>query len=213
MVEGDWLVARLQSSGRGRKNRQWQSLDGNFHGSTLILLRPGDPHAPSLSLACGLALHDAVTIVAPGAAIELKWPNDLMQGGAKLAGILLERSGERVVAGFGVNLALAPSLADRPTAALAAERRIAPEAFAPILAAALARRLRQWRTDGLATMVADWLERGHKLGSRLTVIGADDRPLAGRFAGLDDDGALRLHLADGSLRVMHAGDVVTAEER
>lgn len=154
-----------------------------------------------------------MAIAAPDTAIELKWPNDLMIGPAKLAGILLERSAARVVAGFGVNLAEAPRIADRRTAALAPDRRITPQALAPVLAAALARRLRQWRSDKAEALVADWLERGHAPGTPLVVVGAGDRPFAGEFAGLEPDGALRLRLADGSVRVMHAGDVVTAQER
>ena len=77
-------------------------------------MQPGDPPAPSLSLAAGLALIEAVDVAVPGLPLMLKWPNDLLLGGAKLAGILLERSGDRVVAGFGVNLASAPSTARPP---------------------------------------------------------------------------------------------------
>ena len=108
-IEGDWLVALRQDKGKGRHGRTWESLEGNFLGSTLIQLQDGDPPAPALALVAGLALIEAVEVAAPDMAMMLKWPNDLMLGDAKLAGILLERSGDRVVAGFGVNLAAAPS--------------------------------------------------------------------------------------------------------
>ena len=98
-----------QDSGRGRHGRPWESIEGNFSGSTLVQLRASDPPAPSLALVAGLALMEAVEIEAPGSPLLLKWPNDLMLGDAKLAGILLERSGDRVVVGFGVNLAAHPN--------------------------------------------------------------------------------------------------------
>jgi BirA family biotin operon repressor/biotin-[acetyl-CoA-carboxylase] ligase len=82
-----------QEAGRGRQGRQWVSEAGNFFGSTIVELAPGDPAPPSLSLAAGLALIEAVDVAVPGLALMLKWPNDLMLGNSKLAGILLERSG------------------------------------------------------------------------------------------------------------------------
>ena len=109
-IEGDWLVAQHQEEGRGRHGRRWATLGGNYFGSTLVALRPADPPAPSLALVAGLALLEAVEVAAPGVPLSLKWPNDLMLGTAKLAGILLERSGDRIVAGFGVNLAGAPDI-------------------------------------------------------------------------------------------------------
>ena len=166
------------------------------------MLRPDDPPAPSLSLASGIALIDAAEIAAPEAELSLKWPNDLLSGGAKLAGILLERSGDRIVAGFGVNLAEAPAIDGRETAAL---ESITPQAFAPLIAAAFARVLEAWRsTDSLADA---WLERAHPVGTPLTVHAAPGEQISGIFDGMEPSGALRLRLADGSVRVMHAGDV------
>ena len=108
VVEGTWLVALEQNAGRGRQGRDWVSAKGNFYGSTLVQLRPDDPPAPTLSLAAGLALIEAIDVATPTQGLMLKWPNDLMLLGKKLAGILLERSGDRIVIGFGVNLASAP---------------------------------------------------------------------------------------------------------
>ena len=166
------------------------------------MLRPEDPPAPSLSLASGLALIDAAQIAAPGAELSLKWPNDLLLGGSKLAGILLERSGNRIVAGFGVNLAEAPAIDGRATAAL---ESITPQAFAPLIAAAFARVLEAWRNTG--SLADAWLDRAHPVGTPLTVHAAPGEQVSGIFDGLEPGGALRLRLADGSVRVMHAGDV------
>ena len=205
MVEGDWLVALEQHSGRGRQGREWVSANGNFYGSTLVMLRPGDPPAPTLSLAAGLALIEAVEVAAPVHGLMLKWPNDLMLQGRKLAGILLERSSDRVAVGFGVNLAAAPALADRQAAALDAE--VAPQGFAPLLAGSLARLLQLWRSTEIPALARAWQERAHPVGTRLSVHVNKEETVTGLFAGLERDGALRLMLDDGSIEVIRAGDV------
>ncbi|WP_029942003.1 biotin--[acetyl-CoA-carboxylase] ligase [Sphingomonas astaxanthinifaciens] len=204
--EGDWLVAARQDSGRGRQNRNWESPAGNFHGSTLVRLQPGDPQPSSLSLAAGLALIRAVEAAAPATGLMLKWPNDLLLGSAKLAGILLERQGDRVVAGFGVNLAHAPTIPGRETAALSGIALVSPEAFAPLLAASFARELARWRSDPEG-LVALWLESAHPLGAPLSVHFSAEEKIEGRFAGLAEDGALRLSLPSGEERRIHAADV------
>ncbi|HEX6740777.1 MAG TPA: biotin--[acetyl-CoA-carboxylase] ligase [Sphingomicrobium sp.] len=203
-VEGEWLVALVQEAGRGRQRRPWVSAPGNFYGSTLVLLRPGDPAAPTLSLAAGLALAEAIDAAVPAQPLMLKWPNDLMLLGRKVAGILLERSGDRIAVGFGVNLASAPPLKDRQAAALGGA--ISPEAFAPLLAASFARLLELWRTSESSALVRAWQARAHALGTRLTVHVGEQDMVSGRFAGLEPDGALRLRLDDGSIEVVRAGD-------
>jgi BirA family biotin operon repressor/biotin-[acetyl-CoA-carboxylase] ligase len=202
--EGDWLVAKTQDSGRGRQGRSWKSATGNFFGSTVIALKPGDPAPTTLSLTAGLALIDAVAAAVPGKALMLKWPNDLLLADAKLAGILLERSGEWIVAGFGVNLGAAPALADRRAASLGGA--ITPEEFAPSLATAFARRLGQWRSGDADGLRDDWLGRAHPVGTPLSVHGAGAARIAGNFAGLEHDGALRLQ-TDHGIEIIRAGDV------
>jgi BirA family biotin operon repressor/biotin-[acetyl-CoA-carboxylase] ligase len=204
-VEGDWLVALEQVTGRGRQGRGWVSVPGNFSGSTLVQLRPGDPPAPILSLAASLALVEAVDTGVPGQALMLKWPNDVMLNGRKLAGILLERSGDRVVVGFGVNLARAPELADRKAADLGGV--IAPEAFAPLLAGSFCRLLELWRSSQSAALVRAWEHRAHLPGTLITFHAGGDEKVSGRFGGLEPDGALRLIHDDGSIDVIRAGDI------
>ena len=135
----------------------------------------------------------------------LKWPNDVLLLGRKLAGILLERTGDRVVVGFGVNLAVAPSLPDRRCAALAGQ--VTPLAFAPLLAASFARLLALWRGSEPALIVQAWLARGHPVGTKLTVHGSNSERVSGRFDGLEPDGALRLRLDNNALEVIRAADV------
>lgn len=204
-MEGEWLIAREQDAGRGRQGREWVSAAGNFYGSTLVELRPDDPPAPSLSLAAGLALIEAVDVAVPARALMLKWPNDLMLSGKKLAGILLERSGDKVAVGFGLNLASTPQIEGRETATLAAE--MAPEAFAPLLAGSFARMLQLWRGSETSALVRAWEQRAHPVGTRLTVHVSKDEVLNGRFGGLNGDGALRLMRDDGSVEVVRAADI------
>lgn len=207
--EGYWLVADRQSAGRGRQGRAWFDGLGNFMGSTVVHARAGDPPLPSLALLAGLALHEAVAPrVPPPRRPVLKWPNDLMIGPAKLAGILLERAGNAVVIGIGVNLAVAPQIAGRETVALA---DFAPpanrDAFAADLARAFAADLDRWRSYGLAPLIARWLAAAHPPGTPLLVGEPGEPAMAGEFAGLDDDGALRIRLPDGTTRTVHAGEV------
>ena len=204
-VEGDWLVAVSQDAGRGRQGRTWVSAEGNYYGSTLVALRTDDPPPSTLSLAAGLALADAIDAAVPAQPLMLKWPNDLMLLGKKLAGILLERSGDRVAVGFGVNLASAPSLKDRAAASLNAA--MTPQAFAPVLAGSFARLLDLWRSSETAALVRAWQERAHRPGTRLTVHAGAEDTISGRFAGLERDGALRLLLDDDSIEIVRAGDV------
>ena len=202
--EGDWLVALAQDAGKGRQGRDWQSRKGNFFGSTLVQVRPSDPPASSLALAAGLALIEAADVAAPDRAFILKWPNDLMLGNAKLGGILLERSGDRVVAGFGVNLAAAPAIEGKATADLGGS--IAPQAFAPLLAASFARLVAAWRSAEPAAFARAWLARAHPIGTALTVHAGAEDIVSGSFAGIEPDGALRLEVG-GKVQLVRAGDV------
>jgi BirA family biotin operon repressor/biotin-[acetyl-CoA-carboxylase] ligase len=203
-AEGFWLRAERQSGGKGRQGRTWVSPPGNLYATTLVRLRPGDPPAPTLALAAAVALHEAVAAFASEAEVRIKWPNDLVAAGAKLAGILLEREGEAVVIGFGVNLAHHPADIGRPATSLAALAGAAPdpEAFLETLADAFARALGRWRSEGLAPLRARWIKAAHPPGTALSTSEG-----AGLFEGLDENGALRLRLADGSERLIHAGDV------
>jgi BirA family biotin operon repressor/biotin-[acetyl-CoA-carboxylase] ligase len=209
IAEGFWLLADRQSAGRGRQGREWFDGAGNFMGSTVVRPAPGDPLAPSLAFVAGLAVWEAVShTMAEPAGLMLKWPNDLLLGGAKLAGILLEGVDDAVVVGIGANLTSAPELPDRPTMALSA---LGPapdrDSFAAMLAQAFAAECERWRRYGLEPLLARWQSVAHPAGAPLTVQEPGASPMQGTFAGLAADGALQLRLEDGSIRVVHAGDV------
>jgi BirA family biotin operon repressor/biotin-[acetyl-CoA-carboxylase] ligase len=135
----------------------------------------------------------------------LKWPNDVLLSSKKLAGILLERSGDRVAIGFGVNLADAPQLPDRQAASLGGA--MLPQAFAPLLAGSFARLLHVWRQSEPARLAQAWLARAHSVGTPLKVHSTAEETISGRFEGIEPDGALRLRRDDGVLTVVRAGDV------
>ncbi|MCJ2186192.1 biotin--[acetyl-CoA-carboxylase] ligase [Novosphingobium beihaiensis] len=212
LPEGDWLVANRQSAGRGRLGRVWNDGAGNFMGSTVVRPGPGDPPPSTLALMTGLAVHEALAAFVPQArALWLKWPNDLLLDGAKIAGILLEMAAGTVIVGIGVNLAAAPDIPDRAVASLA-DYGPAPDrdAFAAALAASFDRELHRWRSAGLAPLLRRWQSAAHPVGTPLRVLPPGEDVLEGRFAGLSQDGNLLLELADGTQRTVHAGDVLLA---
>lgn len=150
-------------------------------------------------------MAEAIDLAVPAQSVMLKWPNDLLLLGKKVAGILLERNGDRVVVGFGLNLAAAPELTDRHSASLASE--LTPQAFAPLLAGSLERLLKLWRENEPQMLARAWLERAHPVGIRLTVHASSDETVTGLFDGLEPDGALRLRLDNGPVEIVRAGDV------
>lgn len=206
-AEGMWLRAERQTAGRGRQGRAWVSPPGNLYASTIVRLRPTDPPAPTLALAAAVAVEETVALYCSDG-LALKWPNDLLLGGAKLAGILLERADDAVVIGVGVNLAHHPDGIDRPATSLAAHGiLIDPALFLDPLAETLARWLARWRCEGMAPIRDRWQARAHPPGTALSARLPDGGAIDGLFERLDADGALILRLADGSARVIHAGDV------
>jgi BirA family transcriptional regulator, biotin operon repressor / biotin---[acetyl-CoA-carboxylase] ligase len=207
-----WITATSQSAGRGRRGSQWVSPPGNLY-ATLLLTQPSVPElAPQLSFVAALALHDAVATCAPklGPALKVKWPNDLLAGQAKVAGILIEGESEplfSVAIGIGVNCAGHPSNTAYPATDLAAEgSTVMPDLLFTGLSAAMQQRLAQWnRGQGFAAIRAGWLERAAGLGETLQVR-LSERELSGRFKGLDESGRLLLE-EGGSVNAVTAGEV------
>lgn len=209
-----WLTARQQTAGRGRRGSRWVSAPGNLF-ATLLLCDPAPAEdAPQLSFVAALAVHDAIAQRASTspAGLQLKWPNDVLFGNAKLAGILIESemTSERlaVAIGIGVNCAHHPAHTPFSATDLAAAgaTTAATDLFAA-LSGAMMRRLDQWRGGkGFATIRADWLKRAMGLGCEM-LVRLPGNELAGRFEALDDRGRLLLRLADGSLQAITAGDV------
>ena len=204
-----WILAGEQTGGRGRRGRAWASPPGNFH-ATLALPPPGNPQAAALrSFVAALALREALAEVAGSPApFALKWPNDVLCNGGKVAGILLESAGEggrvaHLAVGIGVNLIAAPDpgmieTGAVPPVTLLAEtgRRVAPSDLLDALAPAFV----QWDgvlvAQGFAPLRSEWLAHAARLGERITArTGTATRE--GTFETLDDTGALVLRTAAG----------------
>jgi BirA family biotin operon repressor/biotin-[acetyl-CoA-carboxylase] ligase len=207
-----WITAKTQNAGRGRRGSVWVSPAGNLY-ATLLLTEPSEPaQAPQLSFVTALALHDAVSEVAPqlGPMLQVKWPNDLLLGPKKLAGILIEGDGEPLFTaaiGIGVNCAAHPRETNHPATDLAeAGALVSPERLFSALASAMERRLAQWQAgEGFASIRADWLKRAAGLGREIRVR-LPERELTGRFDGLDETGRLMLAGPDG-VSAIAAGEV------
>lgn len=207
--EGDWLVADRQSAGRGRAGRVWSDGYGNFMGSTVVQLRASDPLPQTLALVAGLAVHETVSAIAAGLGdLRLKWPNDVLAGDAKLAGILLERHGDAVVVGIGVNLAKAPEVPDRLTTSLAVlGYPVSRDAFAEDLAARFRDSVDRWHFGEWQLLRQQWIARALPTGTLVSVKDSEQGTIIGAFAGIDEDGVALLRLADGAVRAIHAGDI------
>ena len=207
-----WLVAEEQTLGRGRLGRRWVSEPGNLYATFLFAIAAGPQAAAQVSFVAALAVHDSVISLRPGLSPRIKWPNDVLVGGAKFCGVLPEVVGEaptRIAIGCGINIAHAPAGTPYPVAALGAGLGVADVLAA--LDAGLARRLAQWDEGrGFAATRADWAARALGLGGQVSAQHGT-RPVTGTFAGLAPDGALLLRQADGTLTPIHAGEVSFAE--
>ena len=205
-AHGTAVQADQQTGGRGRLGRRWISPPGNAYVS--VVLRPPGPAArwAELGFVTALAAADAVDAAAPLQA-SLKWPNDVLLDGAKVAGILMEGDGsDAMIAGIGINVAHAPPDLPYPATALAWHARATVDGTVAALLTALDQWWAVWLHKGFTAIRQAWLSRGPQHGQSLMVIeGA--RRLYGGFGGLDEDGALLLETAEGIRRVV-AGDVV-----
>lgn len=208
-----WITAKGQSAGRGRRGSAWVSAPGNLF-ATLLLSEPSPiERAPQLSFVAALAVHDALTQCAPllGPSVRLKWPNDVLIGGAKVAGLLIEAAsdaGNSVAIGIGVNCNSHPPDTAYPATDLSAEGAlVTADSMFGTLSEAMVRRLAQWQAgEGFASIRADWLARAAGLGEPIRVR-LPERELAGRFHGLDAAGRLLVQRDDRELEIVTAGEV------
>lgn len=213
-----WITAEMQTAGRGRRGRAWESPSGNFMGTLFLRPQCSPRKAAELSFVAAVAVHDAVAALLPPDLrpdLRLKWPNDLLHNGRKCAGILLESSGIAgaelawLAIGMGINLARHPDNVEYPATSLAAlgVGDVRPMDALGALATAFDARLRQWRdVQGFAAIREAWLARAAGLGGAITVRLADET-FTGTFEGLAPDGALEVRTDGGALRSVSAGDV------
>lgn len=207
------VLAGRQTAGRGSRGRAWDSPAGNLYLS--VLLRPCVPVAALgvFPLLAGLAVADAVrAVLPPGVAPMLKWPNDVLLDGAKLAGLLIDATPEAgridwLVVGMGVNLAHKPQMVERPTACLADYGVVVtPGEAALAVLAAFSARLAQFAEQGAIKIQEEWLAAAHPFGTELTVRGAG-RQVSGRFAGLSAAGELLLAI-ETRIETFQTGEIL-----
>lgn len=207
-----WIAAREQTAGKGRRGRSWTGLDGNLFATGLYRLRTEPARAAQLSFAAALAVAEVCESVLDRQLVRVKWPNDVLVGGRKIAGILLE-SGQThggdlwLAVGIGINLTAHPSGAERPATSFAAhgvdlDRETALER--------LVMRFEHWRSawaaHGFAGLRDAWITRAFGIGETCEVR-LENETISGVFADLAPDGSLRLDLPDGRRRLITAGDV------
>lgn len=235
-LDGDpgklWLVSKKQESGRGRRGRAWATSEGNLAASLLLVGRFELKTAATLGFVAGLTLADALDAVCPSAnfmvgldgaenagvgksplRVELKWPNDLLANGAKLAGILLESTHLRddrlaLVVGIGVNVVSYPEGVPYPATSLA---RLGADCDAETLFLALSDawedNSRVWDEGrGLAEIRKRWLARAAGLGCEVAVR-VDGNVLRGIFETIDEDCRFVIRDNDGQRVKIAAGDV------
>ncbi len=210
----EWILALRQTRGQGRRGRHWRDPEGNF-AATLVLCSDDPPDRLALrSFVASLALYDALVALSGRAeGFSLKWPNDVLLNGGKLAGILLESLGNgRLAIGIGVNLRAAPSAdevereAARPTSlASSTGTLVAPSEVLAALAPAYAAREAQFTTFGFAPIREAWLARAARLGETITArTGITET--TGVFETVDERGQLVLSTARGR-QAIPAADV------
>ena len=216
-----WIVARRQSAGRGRRGRQWESQDGNLFSTLMQVTRKSPAEAAQVTFVAALAIADLLDAWAPASLVTIKWPNDVMLAGQKASGVLVESGAHEsgglwLAVGIGINLVSAPEGTERPATALAHHLRgdvASPptiEAAAAKLAEAFNVWMTRWETLGFQPILDAWSARTAGLdGPAVARLGRET--IEGRAEGVASDGALKLRLADGSLRLISAGDVFFGE--
>jgi len=209
-----WIAARRQTGGRGRRGRPWETGVGNLAATLLITTAKPPIEAAQVAFVAALAVADLAAAYADPSLVTMKWPNDVLIEGRKVAGILVESGRQAkglswLAVGVGVNLAQGPQSAERPATSFAAETATAPPTPAEALdrlAAAFAVWLAVWDNQGFSAIAQAWTQRAFGLGEACHAhLGAE--VVDGVAEGLDPDGALRLRLADGTVRRITAGDV------
>jgi BirA family transcriptional regulator, biotin operon repressor / biotin---[acetyl-CoA-carboxylase] ligase len=200
--DGTFVWAREQTGGRGRRGRRWASPIGNLYCSTILRPECSAQRVAELGFVAALAVAD---LVCDGRAVRVKWPNDVLIDGGKVAGILPESSigqggdVEHVVLGIGVNVSFAPELPEMRYRGAILGGTV--EAAVERLTAGLAHWLDVWRRDGFGTVRAAWLERAGPLGAEVDVKLGEEL-VRGAFAGMDRDGALLLETPTGPRRIV-----------
>jgi BirA family transcriptional regulator, biotin operon repressor / biotin---[acetyl-CoA-carboxylase] ligase len=206
-----WLLADEQHAGKGRLGRQWSSPLGNLYSTLLLTTAAPLSKIPQLGFVTALAVHDTVQHHSPKQTVQLKWPNDCLLNGGKVAGILCENLGQGSVAiGCGINIRHSPQGLAYATAHIG---NTSVEAVFATYRTNLQSRINQWNNGtGFPSIVQDWQARAANLNATITIT-QGNATKTGTFRGLANDGALRLEKADATVELLYAGDVTAKLEK
>lgn len=217
--EADFIQARLQTAGRGRRSRTWVSTSGNFQTTYFIKLGSTHPPITTLSFVCALAVLDMMKhYVRSHSMLSLKWPNDILWCGRKLGGLLLETFATQetkpdwILLGVGINLVTFPSDAVYPTTSVleCTGELFKAEEMAIALRSCLKERLNLWHKGDYHTQMEEWMSRAHNFRKRISIMkeqGGKIHTETGIFEGIDLEGSLLLRRDDGQLEKLTSGDV------
>ena len=162
-----------------------------------------------LSLVLSLALAEALETHIESGQVQLKWPNDVLVDDKKIAGILLEVEGDAVIIGMGVNILVAPEVADGwASTRLADTSKVESNEFRDDLVACLEKTITIWQEQGFAPFHAPWEKRAAFLNRPIRFEDVGAHNLSGIFRGITEDGMMRLETEDGKTRTLTAGEVV-----
>ncbi len=223
-ASGAAFQALIQTKGRGRHGRFWSSPKGNLYLSVVFLPTRPMMEWPGVSLVVSVALAKALDQVIAPNRISLKWPNDVLVDGKKIAGILIEAHEKGLIIGVGVNLVSAPEVTEGGWPAIcladiinntrqdkaASEAMITLDAFRDGLIIEMEAALSNWQDSGFQECLQEWMARAAFLGQKIYIQDEAHDTIEGVFRGINPDGTMRLELAGGDMLSLAAGDVKRA---
>ncbi len=215
-ASGLWITSSEQTLGRGRSGRDWVSNPGNLYCSLIHKVDQDIQKSAQLTFVASLAVRDTISEFVDGSMIKCKWPNDVLAGGNKISGILLEsyqdKSGSNyMIIGIGINVAHHPEQALFNATHI---NELSEHIFSHvdvffILAHQMSKWIGEWNSQGFDHIRTCWLDQATGVGEKITVRLPNEQ-LAGRFVDLDSSGALMLDM-DSEIKLIHSGDVFFAE--
>jgi BirA family biotin operon repressor/biotin-[acetyl-CoA-carboxylase] ligase len=213
---GTLVWAKSQFRGKGRRDREWISPSGNLYLSLLLRPKLLLAQAPQFSFVAAVAVFDTLCFMLPQTAkIHMKWPNDILVDGKKIAGILLESSAcgdmlDWLVIGVGVNVARSPDKVSFPATCLheSGASYASVEGVLKHFTVSFKQVMEEWSKEGFVPVRKRWLEFAWCLGEKIEV--KTERELfQGSFTGLDETGAMILEIGEGEKLTLTAADVIT----
>ncbi len=217
-----WVRANSQTHGRGRRGREWVSQKGNLYCSGLFPHNGTLQETARISFVAALAVADCLGDYVTKDKISLKWPNDVLIDGLKSSGILLESGKDHFIVGIGINLTSHPPLTPYPATHILEHIEAGllnspepimtgPDAVLAVLAIRFEYWLNLLADEGFSSISKAWLSRAYNVPGKVKVR-LPKEEFSGQALGLDDNGALRVRLENGTIRDVHAGDIFFSEE-